>query len=257
MAQGDVTATISRPTGKALLFDGINDNVDCGTSDSLNMASELSILGWFRTIDNIDERHLIRKDTQYAWMQKNTNKMQIYLNDGGWKGPFDSVLTYAINTWTHWALIVKRHSTTQVEITLYKNGVADPLGVQTCGNLAVSANHLFLGSNAAANYFNGKMDDIKIYNRALSADDVLSDYNKKSISPYGMVAYYSFNNTADTGHDDSGTGNNGTPAGAISTGGHDTTEDDIKTARVTAGDKWNFIPLANGQQVMMVHIEEA
>ena len=36
---------------------------------------------------------------------------------------------------------------------------------------------------------------------------------------------------------------------------------DVDTAvtamRVTANDKWGFIPIAGGQQVMIIHIEEA
>ena len=31
----------------------------------------------------------------------------------------------------------------------------------------------------------------------------------------------------------------------------------VTTTRVTANDKWGFVPIAGGQQVMMIHIEEA
>lgn len=31
----------------------------------------------------------------------------------------------------------------------------------------------------------------------------------------------------------------------------------VTSTRVTANDKWGFVPLAGGQQVMMIHVEEA
>jgi len=31
----------------------------------------------------------------------------------------------------------------------------------------------------------------------------------------------------------------------------------VTALRVTANDKWAFVPLANGQQIMIIHIEEA
>ena len=34
-------------------------------------------------------------------------------------------------------------------------------------------------------------------------------------------------------------------------------EAEVTATRVTANDKWAFVPIAGGQQVMMIHIEEA
>ena len=31
----------------------------------------------------------------------------------------------------------------------------------------------------------------------------------------------------------------------------------VTALRVTANDKWGFVPLAGGQQIMIIHIEEA
>jgi hypothetical protein len=31
----------------------------------------------------------------------------------------------------------------------------------------------------------------------------------------------------------------------------------VTAIRVTANDKWGFVPIAGGQQVMIIHIEEA
>ncbi|NOR84510.1 hypothetical protein GQ473_00185 [archaeon] len=31
----------------------------------------------------------------------------------------------------------------------------------------------------------------------------------------------------------------------------------VTALRVSANDHWNFVPLANGQQIMIIHVEEA
>lgn len=50
-------------------------------------------------------------------------------------------------------------------------------------------------------------------------------------------------------------------AGDVTVQIHPAVTGDIDTAvtalRVSANDHWNFVPLANGQQIMVIHIEEA
>lgn len=50
-------------------------------------------------------------------------------------------------------------------------------------------------------------------------------------------------------------------AGDVTVQIHPAVEATIDTAvtalRVSANDHWNFVPLSNGQQVMVIHIEEA
>jgi hypothetical protein len=62
-------------------------------------------------------------------------------------------------------------------------------------------------------YFDGKIDDIRIYNRALDSTEVVSLYNteKPSSLTSGLVAYYPFNGNAS---DSSGNGLNGNVNGA-------------------------------------------
>ena len=67
-------------------------------------------------------------------------------------------------------------------------------------------------------FLNGKLDDIAIYNRALSPQEITQLYTGQVIPSYvptnGLVAYYPFNGNAD---DASGNGNNGTVNGATLT----------------------------------------
>jgi len=94
--------------------------------------------------------------------------------------------------------------------------------VSLTGDFDIIGNPLVLGysAEANANFYNGKMDDIRIYNRALSLSEIDDLYNEPDPSTIinlenGLVAKYTFNNgNAD---DESGLNNNGTINGAVLT----------------------------------------
>lgn len=79
---------------------------------------------------------------------------------------------FAINEWLHFTLVISRSA----GITTYKNGVAT-------GNVAVGAGTLTNGSNltigglGGSNWFGGSISDVKVYNTALSAEQVLQNFN--------------------------------------------------------------------------------
>ena len=61
-------------------------------------------------------------------------------------------------------------------IRLYKNGVEIKSGATSMSSIAHTNSALIIGARAdlAADYFEGLIDDVRIYNKALSAAEVLS-----------------------------------------------------------------------------------
>lgn len=255
MAQGDVTATISKPSGKALYFDGTDDRVTISNPETLDSQSAISISFWIKSITDATARAIICRDGWDNKIRKESNNNLMWFivfddatNSGEWE-PY--VLT---TSWTH---ITLTWSSSNGQMIMYVNGSLHAKTNKGAGKLLAPITASMVVGNDATEWFKGTLADVRLYNREITSDEVTKIYRGKNATSIGLIGYWSFNNTADPGHDDSGNGNDGTISGAVSTGGHDTIEDDIKTARATAGDKWNFIPLANGQQVMMVRIEEA
>lgn len=72
--------------------------------------------------------------------------------------------------WTH--LVLVKNGTT---CTLYKNGVSIKSQVLSGASLAAAEN-LHIGWRASSDYFNGAVDDVRVYSRALSAGDVAALY---------------------------------------------------------------------------------
>jgi len=77
-----------------------------------------------------------------------------------------------LNTWVHWVLT--RSGTT---LTLYRNG--QQIGQRTDLPAAATANlNGWIGAQGGtANYLNGSVDEVAIYNTPLTASDVIGHYN--------------------------------------------------------------------------------
>ena len=77
-----------------------------------------------------------------------------------------------MNTWTHLAATYNASA-----LRLYVNGVQVGSLART-GSLAVSGNPLRIGGNNIwSEWFNGVIDEVRVYNRALSASEILTDMN--------------------------------------------------------------------------------
>jgi hypothetical protein len=86
--------------------------------------------------------------------------------------------TNPVNTWVHY---VCTYDGTTAKI--YKNGILFSSGVKTFNT--VNNSNLFkigLTEGGLTNYFNGAVDDLKIYNYVLSEADITSLYNNNTLS---------------------------------------------------------------------------
>jgi hypothetical protein len=98
-------------------------------------------------------------------------------------------------------------------VRLYVNGALDPTSFAATGNITASVNDLLFGTTytTGGSKFNGMLDDIRIYNRALTATDVEQLY----LSTGGLVGWWKFDEassgtcTSQTIVDSTGNGNAG------------------------------------------------
>lgn len=86
-----------------------------------------------------------------------------------------TVLTYNLNQWNHAVLTYNG-----ALAICYINGSADSntgviTGYSTASQFNLGTNH-----SSSDNFFNGELDDFRIYATALSATDILAIYNKRA-----------------------------------------------------------------------------
>jgi hypothetical protein len=173
--------------GGALEFDGTNDNIDCGNDDSLNIADEITLSAWI----NMSQRPAV--DTCYTipWKEGaysmylygadttlTTLAADFWLDTGRadiWNGPDIDIPP---NVWTH--IAVTFNST---DFEFYVNGEHDYTQNEPATIEISAINLLFTedGSN-----FQCLVDDVRIYNRALTQPEILAAMEGGEAYPYAL-----------------------------------------------------------------------
>jgi len=233
--QTSTTTTIGK-VGQALDFDGVDDVVkiiggdaelDIGTSDH-------TVSAWIKVPPQGSQEGLIAADgagnstTAGFWFSVredgvNVGKLQINVSNGSSNVVnFSSVSLVDDNIWHHVVWVWDR----DVGNFAYIDGVEDNTDSSTnSDNIGSDYTGLGIGdrTNSTLRPMDGKIDDVRIYDRALSADEVLALYNitkgtdfnktKKNRITDGLVGYWTFDGSdTDTvsAADSSGQGNDGT-----------------------------------------------
>ncbi|WP_310594203.1 LamG-like jellyroll fold domain-containing protein [Flavobacterium sp.] len=129
-------------------------------------------------------------------------------------GTFISTTSIPNNTWTHVAVSVASGGAA----TIYINGVASGTGTVTIPSNSNSINVGAFGNNGYF-YFNGSMDEVRIWNVAKSAAELNNNKNLDVTGSPNLALYYKFNEgMAALVNDKSTNGNNGTLSNFALTG---------------------------------------
>ncbi len=215
-------------------FDGNHDFIKAGTSETLTIRGDLTLSFWFKTYSfnaatsgiityqgsNEDE---IERNALYKINFPGENIFN-YNHEGenASKNPFRFENTKLQSN--KWYYIALTRDTTNKTLKLYVDGVlADSGSFSTVpfggefSSLRIGENH---GTTLSDRFFNGILDDIRIYNYTLS-DSTISDFYSENgwpetewVLPDTLVAYYPFDgNTEEL----SGFGNNGSAYGVSPT----------------------------------------
>jgi parallel beta-helix repeat protein len=169
--------------GKCLDFDGANDYVEVPSSSSLNIVDPMTVEAWVYPKFGSQNRNFaaVAKMTsvsggnskfslELAGSGPSPIPIMFWVNDGDWQG-VSSTTSLADNTWYHVAGVYDGSY-----IRIYINSVEEGTPVAQ-GNPSSSYETLQIGSSQKENRW-GKwiIDEVKIYNRALSAAEIIQEY---------------------------------------------------------------------------------
>jgi len=189
---GDCPNWINGKYDKAIKFDGVNDYVDCGNDSSLIISDYITIEAWIKPQPN----------QEYCWDGKKGNygvaaSVNNYTGSTIWSwqlrygAPTTCYLGFQFNgnpegakwvtvgqnlTAGEWYHVVGTFNGTHIKS--YLNGTL----IETDQISAISTNpnnKILIGNEGWANYFNGTIDEVKIYNRVLTADEIRTEYESK------------------------------------------------------------------------------
>lgn len=219
-AQFQVSAYDYVVSATHLSFDGTNDFVVSANAITNNTQNQ-TYQAWFRipSIPTNSDRILQRgSDGTGGW------SVQIDVNSAGRlsagiSASPDTFITgttvLSPNTWYHATFVFENNNS----LRLYLNGNLETS--VSIGNrvLRNSDNRLRIGSgNLVSEFFRGDIDEVRVWNIALSQTDIMNTMSCEAQTQPELVAYYKLNqgfdaisNTSETtATDSSGNGNNGT-----------------------------------------------
>ena len=190
----------------ALDFDGSNDYVSL--PNSINMGtSDFTISVRLKT-DVISARQQIIQQTG-----TNANRVIAINSDGVIASQLGSVssesgFTASVNTWYHVVLV---HDNSANTLKWYVNGTE--YNTNTSVNIGSNTGLFKLGTNGGSNgkWFNGQMDELRIWSAALSEAQIPGDSGTDSIlvgNESNLVAYYRFDDASGTSLNDLTSNNN-------------------------------------------------
>ena len=209
---GDVSWTSDTPdsTGTALSFDGDGDWVNVPDDVSLQLTDELTLSAWVKEIASHTYAKIIsrRLGSYFYFLGVDNGRPYGGLGDGTLYEVTGKSLLMSTDHWNHLAFA---YNDAQDIMYMHFAGTERPSTVPqnlppTPGiDVSIGAD-----SQGASNFFIGTIDDVAVYDTALSSAAIRQLYD--SHTHPALVAAYDFNGDAD---DVSGNGHDGSINGAV------------------------------------------
>lgn len=160
-------------------FDGVDDYIEIPDSTNLDLGSRsFTISVWIKpcTINNNYQTILEKGSNQNLDYFITFISGEIRIETNLFKNKLISVTSLQTNQWYHITVTQDMSST---ELTLYINGIEET-NQSILGDPSINDWSLFIGYRKQWNgeYFHGVIDDVRIYNRALSKSEVRELYNE-------------------------------------------------------------------------------
>lgn len=172
---GDVSGAVAGvgKRGQALDFDGTDNVIVSDSNNSLDAPSAVTISAWYRP-DNMNAGYyvLASKDgsgSSNYWLGRNTGQFGVTFYNLGWHNHW-TVNSYTAGQWYHVVGII---DSANDNVRLYVNGALDVATQAEDHDMIVNNDSVYIGKdNGNGTTIDGLLDEVRIYDRALSVDEV-------------------------------------------------------------------------------------
>ncbi|MFC1649698.1 LamG-like jellyroll fold domain-containing protein [Patescibacteria group bacterium] len=221
---GDGVSGASGKFGGSTSVAGSNDYVDMGDVLDLDDGEDMTLSAWVNWDTGSVQDAIISKsdsgapeDDGYRLWVNSDNTLHFHIADGNYEFQVDTTATISTGTWHHIVVVVDEDN--EDNFTIYIDGVDEK--ATTAGTLSNvldvgTTNNLMFGIDPdMGNDFTGDIDEVRMYNRTLSPNEVSKLY---AWGP-APVGHWPMDENTGTGtfttYDKSGNGNNGTAGGSM------------------------------------------
>ena len=185
----------------ALEFDGQGDYIDCGDILTDSYSKE----AWIKLASNPGANNIVSGQSKHAFYMPTGNLK------AGHNGKWDYVAdpnTSQVDVWIHVAVT---YDSVNQDLHLYKDGtlVDSESGVP---GFETSDRKVYIGRFGSGNYFKGRIDEVRLWNRPRSADEIKQDMHRRLVgNEPGLVGYWRFDEGSGTSvRDQTDNANHGT-----------------------------------------------
>ncbi len=159
---------VSGINGFALNFDGEKGNVSIPMSEKLNIISnKLSISLWFKRDHMNDDGSFLFQNMKYILRIDKWGKITFAVYNPDWSAITVDWKERIIDT--DWHHIVATYDGEKMKLYVDKKLMIQK---ETEGNLRSSNSNILIGSQTSRNYYEGIIDEVIIYERALNEDEI-------------------------------------------------------------------------------------
>ncbi|NCR21969.1 MAG: hypothetical protein GPJ27_08630, partial [Microcystis aeruginosa L111-01] len=203
---------ITRPEGKALYFDGVNDYINMGVKPSFKVSTNLTLEAWINPQQDSRTRLIVGREGEYLLAISgldNTIHYAIANSNPGWNW-ISTGYGVKSNQWSHIAFSFENG-----RIKTYVNGslIYTYDGVGTIGDVS-SQDELRIGNRQWNNtdFFKGQIDEVRVWNVTKTQAEIQANLNQKLTgNEQGLAGYWNFEETSgNTVNDLTTNKNNGT-----------------------------------------------
>jgi len=161
--------TYNSANGGSLVFDGVNDRIECGTFS----VPFLTVSTWVYKTSSATNQGICRKQNGWAVSQYNGT---LQVAPGTSWTFYNTGYTIPLNTWVN---IVYTYSGTGAagSQTVYINGSNIYSTSAGSGAISSNGNSVRIGFDDNNWWWNGRIAQTQIYNRALTAQEVQQNFN--------------------------------------------------------------------------------
>ncbi|HDZ60309.1 MAG TPA: hypothetical protein ENH46_01245, partial [Candidatus Pacearchaeota archaeon] len=195
--------TVTGARGQAIDFDGVDDYVDVGNPSSLQITGNLTISAWIKTTDTSVSRIVSKDDVatnrdyllQYSVSASEKVRFGIFKSNTFYSSGESTTLVSDGS----WHYIVGINNGT--DLMIYVDGVLEN-SASNGGTIDNDAVNLEIGRVGGGDdeYFNGTIDEVMIFNRVLSPEEINASYNAGSYRLFSNFTGLSDGNYNYTAH---------------------------------------------------------
>jgi hypothetical protein len=174
--------------GAALEFDGSDDYVDCGNDPSLNINGKITVAAWVKTTSTA-HGYFVSKGTvwdeigHYAIGQEYNVPLTFQFEIAGSGGAVELDSNVAVND-GQWHHIVGVYD--EPVIKVYVDGVEENTMTGSNSLTGSAVGGLTIGQRGSGNIIGGTIDEVRIYNQALTEPEILAAMEGAEGYPYAL-----------------------------------------------------------------------